>query len=127
MSLGPPFYMNDRDNAYLRDMLDAAQEAIGLNFGAFETDRKLALALVQELAIIGEAAGKVSPEVARSASGIPWPKIIGMRNRLDSWVPRGGPRRCVEGRHSGSTIARHRVGTTAEARVTDELHFQCHN
>ena len=82
MSLGPPFYMNDRDNAYLRDMLDAAQEAIGLNFGAFETDRKLALALVQELAIIGEAAGKVSPEVARSAPGIPWPKIIGMRNRL---------------------------------------------
>ena len=58
MSLGPPFYMNDRDNAYLRDMLDAAQEAIGLNFGAFETDRKLALALVQELAIIGEAAGR---------------------------------------------------------------------
>jgi uncharacterized protein with HEPN domain len=54
--------MNDRDNAYLRDMLDAAQEAIGfvqgLTFGAFETDRKLALALVQELAIIGEAAGR---------------------------------------------------------------------
>ena len=47
-----------------------------------ETDRKLALALVQELAIIGEAAGKVSAEVARSAPGIPWPKIVGMRNRL---------------------------------------------
>jgi len=37
---------------------------------------------VQELAIIGEAAGRVSPEVARSAPGIPWPKIVGMRNRL---------------------------------------------
>ena len=37
--------MNDRDNAYLRDMLDAAQEAIGfvqgLNFGAFETTGSL--------------------------------------------------------------------------------------
>ena len=82
MSLGPPFYMNDRDNAYLRDMLDAAQEAIGLNFGAFETDRKLALALVQEIATVGRSGGKVSPEVVRSSPGVPRPKIIGMRNRL---------------------------------------------
>jgi uncharacterized protein with HEPN domain len=37
----------------------------GLNSSALENDRKLALALVQELAIIGEAAGKVSPEIAR--------------------------------------------------------------
>jgi uncharacterized protein with HEPN domain len=37
---------------------------------------------VQELAIIGEAAGKVSPEIARSAPEIPWPKIVRMRNRL---------------------------------------------
>jgi uncharacterized protein with HEPN domain len=34
------------------------------------------------LAIIGEAAGKVSPEIARSAPEMPWPKIVGMRNRL---------------------------------------------
>jgi uncharacterized protein with HEPN domain len=26
--------------------------------------------------------GKVSPEIARSAPEIPWPKIVGMRNRL---------------------------------------------
>jgi uncharacterized protein with HEPN domain len=78
--------MNERDHAYLRDMLDAAREAMGfvrgLDSGALETDRKLALALVQEMAIIGEAAGRISPEVARSAPGIPWPKIVGMRNRL---------------------------------------------
>jgi uncharacterized protein with HEPN domain len=78
--------MNERDHAYLRDMLDAAREAMGfvrgLDSGALETDRKLALALVQEMAIIGEAAGRVSPEVARSVPGIPWPKIVGMRNRL---------------------------------------------
>ena len=78
--------MNERDHAYLSDMLDAAREALGfvqgLGPGALETDRKLALALVQELAIIGEAAGKVSREIAQSAPGIPWPKIVGMRNRL---------------------------------------------
>jgi uncharacterized protein with HEPN domain len=37
---------------------------------------------VQELTIIGDAAGKVSPEIARSAPEIPWPKIVRMRNRL---------------------------------------------
>jgi uncharacterized protein with HEPN domain len=67
-------------------MLDAAREAMsfvqGLNSSALENDRKLALALVQELAIIGEAAGKVSPDFARSSPEIPWPKIVGMRNRL---------------------------------------------
>jgi uncharacterized protein with HEPN domain len=67
--------MNDRDHAYLRDMLDAAREAMsfvqGLNSSALENDRKLALALVQELAIIGEAAGKVSPDFARSSPEIP--------------------------------------------------------
>ena len=67
-------------------MLDAAREAMsfvpGLDSSAFENDRKLALALVQELAIIGEAVAKVSPEIAQSAPEIPWPKIVGMRNRL---------------------------------------------
>jgi uncharacterized protein with HEPN domain len=78
--------MNDRDVAYLRDMLDAAREAIsfaeGQDLAALESDRKLALALVQELAIIGEAAGRISRETTQSAPGIPWPKIVGMRNRL---------------------------------------------
>jgi uncharacterized protein with HEPN domain len=78
--------MNDRDRLYLRDMLDAAREAI--SFGEGQTleklgsDRKLALALAQEMAIIGEAAGRVSREVAQSAPGIPWPQIVSMRNRL---------------------------------------------
>jgi uncharacterized protein with HEPN domain len=40
------------------------------------------LALVQELAIIGEAAGRISRETTQSASGVPWSNIVGMRNRL---------------------------------------------
>jgi uncharacterized protein with HEPN domain len=78
--------MNERDRVYLRDMLDAAREALtfaeGQDRSRLESDRKLALALVMEIAIIGEAAGRVSREVIESAPGIPWPKMVSMRNRL---------------------------------------------
>ena len=42
--------------------------------------------------VIGEAAGKVSPEIARSAPEIPWPKIVRMRNRLIMATVRSPPR-----------------------------------
>ena len=42
----------------------------------------LELALVRLIEIIGEAAARVSPEGQREYPSIPWPKIIGMRNRL---------------------------------------------
>jgi uncharacterized protein with HEPN domain len=78
--------MSERDRVYLRDMLDAAREALmfaeGQDRSRLESDRKLALALVMEIAIIREAAGRVSREVIESAPGIPWPKMVGMRNRL---------------------------------------------
>jgi uncharacterized protein with HEPN domain len=68
--------MNERDRVYLRDMLDAAREALtfaeGQDRSRLESDRKLALALVMEIAIIGEAAGRVSREVIESAPGILW-------------------------------------------------------
>jgi uncharacterized protein with HEPN domain len=42
----------------------------------------LALAIIKELEIIGEAAGKVSAEARATYPEIPWADIIGMRNRL---------------------------------------------
>jgi len=42
----------------------------------------LALSLIGEILIIGEAATRVSPETRRSAVSIPWADMIGMRNRL---------------------------------------------
>jgi uncharacterized protein with HEPN domain len=45
-------------------------------------DRILELALVRLIEIVGEAAARVSPEGCRKYSGVPWPQIIGMRNRL---------------------------------------------
>ena len=67
-------------------MLDAAREALtfldGRTLDDLKTDRMLVLALVKELEIIGEAASKVSDEVRVLATDIPWPVIVGMRNRL---------------------------------------------
>ena len=47
-----------------------------------DRDRKLNLALVRLLEIIGEAAARVTPEVRDRYPDIPWLDIIGMRNRI---------------------------------------------
>lgn len=70
----------------LQQMLEAANEALSFIQGKtrpdLDKDRMLVLSLVKELEIIGEAAGKVSPEVRSQNSAIPWQDIGGMRNRL---------------------------------------------
>jgi len=67
-------------------MIDAALEALAFARGRMradlDTDRMLALSLVKEIEIIGEAASKVSDEVKRSTPHIPWADITGMRHRL---------------------------------------------
>ena len=79
--------MSRRDDAnLLRDMLDAAKEAVAFAQGKrradLDDDRKLVLSITRLVEIIGEAAGKVSKEFQASHSEIPWSDIIGMRNRL---------------------------------------------
>jgi uncharacterized protein with HEPN domain len=78
--------MNKDDQVRLRHMLDAAHEAIAFLQDepreALERDRKLLLALVKDIEIIGEAASWLSDECQQSHPQIPWPQIIGMRNRL---------------------------------------------
>ena len=70
----------------LQHMLEAANEALSFIQGKtrpdLDNDRMLVLSLVKELEIIGEAAGKASPEVRSQNSAIPWQDISGMRNRL---------------------------------------------
>ena len=39
-------------------------------------------ALVQLISVIGEAAGKVSPNTCSELYEVPWPDIVSMRNRL---------------------------------------------
>ena len=47
-----------------------------------DSDEMLLFAVVRALPIIGEAATKVSDETKRTVVEIPWPDIIGMRNRI---------------------------------------------
>ncbi len=42
----------------------------------------LSLAIIRLLEIIGEAASKVTNEIRRQYSSVPWEAIIGARNRL---------------------------------------------
>ena len=78
--------MSESDRIRLRHMLEAASEALTFVRGRqrpdLDTDRMLALALVKEIEIIGEAASNISPELMAESSQIPWSKTIGMRHRL---------------------------------------------
>jgi uncharacterized protein with HEPN domain len=70
----------------LRHMLDHAREARDMAQGRtradLDSDRMLNLALVRLLEIVGEAAAQVSDEERARFSAIPWPEIVGLRNRL---------------------------------------------
>ena len=67
-------------------MLDAAWEARSFVEHAtrseLDGDRRLLLALVKCIEIIGEAAARTSEETQQALPSIPWSDIVGMRNRL---------------------------------------------
>ena len=77
---------DQRDAAYLWDMLDAArtveQLSSGLDFTRYSNDRRTQLAVERSLEIIGEAAGRVSATFRNAHPEIPWRQIIGQRNVL---------------------------------------------
>lgn len=70
----------------LQHMLDHARETIQIAAGRtrseLDTDRMLNLALTRLLEIIGEAATQVSRAKQERHSEIPWPDIVGLRNRI---------------------------------------------
>ena len=76
----------ERDAAYLWDMLQAAKEVEGMledrDLTAFLADRVLLRAIERGVEIIGEAARRVSPPYMVAHPEIPWRKIIGQRNIL---------------------------------------------
>ncbi len=79
--------MSKRDaTVRYRHMLDNALKARTLTKGKkredLDTDWVGTLALVRLLEVIGEAAGRVPTEDQRQHPEIPWPEIIGLRNRL---------------------------------------------
>ncbi len=74
------------DQIALRHMLDHAREAVDMAVGKtrddLESHRMLQLALTRLTEIVGEAATRVSPATRQRWPNIPWPQIIGVRNRL---------------------------------------------
>jgi uncharacterized protein with HEPN domain len=76
----------DRDAAYLWDIVDAAKTIVeftkGANLGSFLIDRKLQAAVEREIEIIGEAARKISEAFKSRHPGVPWRAMIAQRNVL---------------------------------------------
>ncbi len=74
------------DSTRLQHMHDAAVEALDFIVDCdrddLDSDRRLTLALVKEIEIIGEAASRVSQSCQNRHPHMPWSDIIGMRNRL---------------------------------------------
>lgn len=76
----------DRDPAYLWDMLQAAKDAAGIVTGValedFLRDRTRMLALERSLELVGEAARRVSERFRKQHPELPWKEMIGLRNIL---------------------------------------------
>ena len=76
----------DDPQVRLRHMLAYAREAVELIRNRtredLDTDRALGLAILRCVEIVGEAAGRVPVAIRRRYPEIPWPQMIGMRNRL---------------------------------------------
>jgi uncharacterized protein with HEPN domain len=76
----------DRDAAYLWDMLQAAKEVEAMvgdhDLAGFLDNIVLVRALERGVEIIGEAARRVSTTYMEAHPEIPWRKIIGQRNIL---------------------------------------------
>lgn len=74
------------DQISLKDMLLYANEAVEIlgetNREDFGHDRVKQLAVTRLVEIIGEAANRVTESTRQKYSSIPWPQIVGMRNRL---------------------------------------------
>ena len=78
--------LEDRDAAYLWDMLQAALEVVEMmenyDLAAFLENRVLLRASERIVDIIGESARHVSADGQASTPDIPWREIIGQHNIL---------------------------------------------
>ena len=74
------------DGLYLNDIVEAAGHIAdfiaGVDFDGFQKSEMLRSAVVQKLAVIGEAAARVSEDLRSRHPEVPWPQIIAFRNIL---------------------------------------------
>jgi uncharacterized protein with HEPN domain len=73
------------DDLYLSDIIEAAGHVAvflaGMDFEGFRQSELVRSAVVQKLAIIGEAA-RISDELTSRYPQVPWPQIVAFRNIL---------------------------------------------
>ena len=71
--------LNERDMSYFIDIIDFTSN---ISYLDFKNEKMRKLAVERQLEIIGQASVKISREVQEMYPNIPWPQIIGLRNRL---------------------------------------------
>lgn len=78
--------LDPEDVGRLRDMIDYAQEAMDLlgkmTAEQMAADRRTFLAVSRCVEVVGEAGWKLSDDIKKAHTPIPWPLIAGMRHRL---------------------------------------------
>jgi uncharacterized protein with HEPN domain len=75
-----------REILYLTDIIEAADHIArcteSIHFEQFQASELVRSAVVQKLAVIGEAAARVSPVIREQDPDVPWAQIIAFRNIL---------------------------------------------
>ncbi len=74
------------ERLYLADIIEAADHIAAFISGAdpdeFAKSEMMRSAVIQKLAIIGEAAGRIGEDTRLAHPEVPWPQIIAFRNIL---------------------------------------------
>lgn len=78
--------MSPDDRWRVGHMIEACEQALAFvaqrTRADLDTDAMLRFALTQVVQIVGEAASQVSEAGRAELASLPWPQIVGMRNRL---------------------------------------------
>jgi len=76
----------ERDRGFILDMVLSATDAVefvrDLDEAEFRSSRLHQNAVIRAIEVVGEAAGRLSPEFRQGHDDVPWSEMIGMRHRL---------------------------------------------
>jgi uncharacterized protein with HEPN domain len=74
----------ERDAAYLWDMLEASRDILeftrGVSLGDYSSNKMLQMAVERGFQVLGEAARRVTDSFKAAHPEIPWSSIVGHRN-----------------------------------------------
>ena len=81
-----PLRPGERDLGFVLDIILSAEDALefveGLDEEAFLRSKLHQNAVIRAIEIVGEAAGRLSPEFRNAHSEVQWSDMTGMRHRL---------------------------------------------